>query len=269
MSMLVRPALGPRLMAIAVTMILAIAACSGSSATPSPTNAPAATPASAEGTPATTAGTTPEATTAEATEARTDDGGQAGAGDLSGATANLSNITSYKFSMSMKGGSVGDLLGGQPMKGTVVIKPTKAVQMSFMGMEFVEIDGKTWVKMGDSWVSGDSGSSASMADSFAPEKMFGSTLSGTAVDGYRAAGDEQKNGTATVHYVADASMLNEYASLFGVDNATNWSAEVWIAKDGGYPVSMAVTASGGTEAFEMTFDITNVNDPGNEVETPA
>ena len=58
----------------------------------------------------------------------------------------------------------------------------------------------TWVKLGtDSTESTDS-STASLADSFSPEKMFGSTLSGSAAAGYKAVGEEQKNGVGAVHY---------------------------------------------------------------------
>ncbi len=266
MPVILRRPFGSTLVAASVIALL-IAGCSGSSATQAPAASSAAPAASsaesaAPATEAPAAATEAPATEAPATEAPA-------TGDLSGAAGNLANITSYKFTMTMKGGSLGSMLGGQPMTGTVTLKPQKAAQMSFMGMEVVEIEGKTWVKLGDTWMSGDADSSASMADSFAPEKMFGSTLSDAAVEGYAPVGDEQKNGVNATHYRADASLLNEYSSLFGVEGNATWAADVWIAKDGGYPVSMKVSATGGTEAFEMTFDITNINDPANKVEQPA
>jgi hypothetical protein len=54
-----------------------------------------------------------------------------------------------------------------------------------------------------------------------------------------------------------------------VDGAATWSADVWVAKDGGYPVCMSIIASGGSERFEMTYDVTDVNNPSNKVEQPA
>lgn len=47
------------------------------------------------------------------------------------------------------------------------------------------------------------------------------------------------------------------------------SADVWVAKGGGYPVSMSVQAAGGSENFEMSFDITDINNPSNKVESPV
>ena len=49
-----------------------------------------------------------------------------------------------------------------------------------------------------------------------------------------------------------------------------WSADIWIAKDGGYPVSIAIvaTAKDGTIPYETTFDLTNINDAANKVTAP-
>ena len=70
--------------------------------------------------------------------------------------------------------------------------------------------------------------------------------------------------------VATTAALAEYGSTLGVTVAT-WSADVWIATDGGYPVSMDIlaTASDNSVAYEIKFDITNVNDPANKVTAPT
>ena len=56
----------------------------------------------------------------------------------------------------------------------------------------------------------------------------------------------------------------------GVAGAS-WTSDIWIASDGGYPVSFSVigTASDQTLAYEVAFDISNVNDPGNKVTVPT
>ncbi len=84
---------------------------------------------------------------------------------------------------------------------------------------------------------------------------------------YKAVGEEQHNGMATVHYQADASIMSTYGSMLGVTGGT-WSADVWLAKDGGYPVGVSIKSTGGSATFEMTLDITNINDPANKVEAP-
>ena len=83
------------------------------------------------------------------------------------------------------------MLGTEPITGTVTTNP-KAAQMSMMGIEMIEVNGKTWIKMGTDWTESTDDSTSSLADSFAPEKMFGSTLSGAPP---RAAlGEKKKNG---------------------------------------------------------------------------
>ncbi len=227
---------------------LVAGACGGSSSTPAPTgtSAPVATP-----------------TQAAAQSQGTGSGGNV----LTGAVSKLSDITSYKFTMTMKGGTYGSLIGDTPITGTVIVSPQKAAEMTFMGMDIIEIGGKTYVNLGGAWTESTDSSQASMADNFAPEKMFGSYITDQTASGYNLVGEEQKNGVATMHFSADASVMNEYSSLLGVEGGT-WSADVWIAKTGGYPVSVKVLNTGGSSAFEFSMDITNVNDPANKVVAP-
>jgi hypothetical protein len=257
-------AVAPGKLALAVAALLAVAACGGSAAAPT-------TPPSTGGVAATAAPVPTGAPAAPATVAATIEVTQpptGGTGDLGDAAANLSNISSFKFTIKMSGGTFGSLLGTEPITGTVTTNP-KAAQMSLMGMEIIEVGGKSWVKFGDTWTAGTDDNTTSLADSFAPEKMFGSILSGSVASGYHAVGDEQKNGLSAVHYQADADAIADYAELFGVEGNASWSSDVWIAKDGGYPVSMSVIATGGTAAFEMSFDISNINDPSIKIESPA
>ena len=252
--MSIRRSVVPMPLTLAIAAALAVGACGGSApATQAPGGAAASTASAAS------ASAQPSA---EASQAPAGD-----AGGLSGAAARLSSINSYKFKMTLSGGSFGTMLGTEPITGTVTTNP-KAAQMSMMGIQMIEANGKTWIKMGTDWTESTDDSTSSLADSFAPEKMFGSTLSGSAAQGYKAAGEEQKNGIAAVHYKADANQLGEYGSLFGVEGAT-WSADVWVAKGGGYPVSMSVQATGGSEKFQMSFDITDINNPSNTVESPV
>ncbi len=107
-----------------------------------------------------------------------------------------------------------------------------------------------------------------MIDNLSPAKMFGSYFDSSMAAGYKASGDEQKNGVATVHYVADASIMADYSDLLGVTGGT-WTAEVWIAKSGGYPVSTKIECTGGSSEFLLQLDVTNVNDPANSVKAPS
>lgn len=264
--MSIRRSVVPMPFTLAIAAALALAACGGSApATQVPGGAaPSTAPAASSA--ATSAAQPSSEVSQPSAEASQPPAGDTGG--LTGAAARLSSIGSYKFKMTLKGGSFGTMLGAEPITGTVTMNP-KAAKMSMMGIEMIEANGKSWIKMGTDWTESTDDSTSSLADSFAPEKMFGSTLSGAAAESYKAVGEEQKNGVAAVHYTADASELGDYASLFGIEGNATWSADVWVAKGGGYPVSMSVQATGGSEKFEMTFDITDINNPSNKVESPV
>ena len=65
------------------------------------------------------------------------------------------------------------------------------------------------------------------------------------------------------------SALAELGSVSGVRGAT-WSADLWISKEGGYPVSIAIlaTAKDGTIPYQTTFDLSNINEASNKVTAP-
>jgi hypothetical protein len=240
--------------ALALGVVVAFGGCSSSSSTPA-----------SNGNRATSA---PDRTQAsEATPA-------SNSGGLSDAASAFSNITSFQFSITMQGGTYGSMLGDAPISGTIVLSPEKASDITIMGMEIREVGGKSYVNMGATWVEsqGDS-STTSMADDFAPDKLFGSYMAGDLASDYTLAGEEQKNGVNTLHYTASTDALTAYGSMMGVEGGT-WTADVWIAKDGGYPVSMKIEATGGTdddgnpETFLFAMDITHVNDPANVITAP-
>jgi hypothetical protein len=109
-----------------------------------------------------------------------------------------------------------------------------------------------------------------MADSFAPSAMFSSMIDPSTVSGFTKVGTEQKNGVAADHYRASQAVLSDLGSELDVQGAT-WTADVWIATNGGYPVGMAIigTAADKSIAYEIVFNITNVNDPANKVTAPT
>jgi hypothetical protein len=254
-----------RLLLVTAALALVAAACSSgtSSAAPAGTNGSATTNAPA------------------GTGAAANNGGAGG--DLTGAAGKFSSIKSYKFSMTLAGGTFGSmtaLLGGGAnasagaaftVSGTVVSQPAKASDITMAGFHIIEVGGFDYMDLGlggftKTAVSG----STSMADSFSPSTMFSSSMTGSAADGYSKVGSETKNGVDTDHFQASSAALAQYGSVLGVAGAT-WSSDVWIAKDGGYPVSMAIIAKAAdnTVAYEILFDITNINDPANAVTAPT
>jgi hypothetical protein len=157
------------------------------------------------------------------------------------------------------------------MTGTIVEKPTAAADITMAGFHIIEVGGTDYLDMGGSgsFISYPA-TGTSMADSFAPSTMFSSMMDPSTLGGFTKVGTEQKNGVTADHYQASQAALAELGSAADV-TAAAWSADIWIATNGGYPVSMAIigTAADKSTAYEILFDITNVNDPANVVTAPT
>jgi hypothetical protein len=252
---------GRRLLLVLATLALATAACSSSTGTTAPGGGGNATP--------------------NAPAATDQPGGNGGGSGLGSATGAFANMSSYKFKMTLAGGTFGSMLsmlggagasgsGALTVSGTVVTKPDVASDIEMSGFHIIEIGGFDYIDLGMGGYTKSAATGSSMADGFSPEKMFSSAISASSADGYTKVGSESKNGVDTDHYQASTAALAQYGSVLGVAGAT-WSSDVWIAKDGGYPVSMAMiaTATDKSVAYEILFDLTNVNDPANKVTAPT
>jgi hypothetical protein len=209
-------------------------------------------------------------------------GGNGGGSGLSGAASAFSAIESYKFSMTLAGGDLGStlsMLGGPSASGnapftyngTVTVKPEKAADISMAGFHIIEIGGYDYLDIGGtgSFVK-TAVEGTGMTDSLSPIQMFQNVVDPSVISGYNEVGSETKNGVASDHYQASASALAAYGMMLNVTGAT-WTADVWIAQTGGYPVSMSILAkaSDNSIVYEIQFDITNINDPANKVTAPT
>jgi hypothetical protein len=210
--------------------------------------------------------------------AGTDNAANGNGSGLTGANAAFGAINSYKFSMTLAGGTWGSLLSGlgggassggaMTVAGTVTVKPESTSDVTMAGMHIITVGGYNYTDIGmGSFIKAKS-SGSSIADSFSPSKMFSNYLPGSGDAGYSKVATESKNGVDCDHFAAAESALTGFSSLAA--NAT-WTQDIWIAKTGGYPVSMALVgkSSDGKVAFEILFDITNVNDPANTVTAPT
>jgi hypothetical protein len=203
-------------------------------------------------------------------------GGNGGNGATSlgqGLSANLDTLTSYKFTETMGGSSSG--VGVSPgdsgsfqITGTVVNTPTKSISVQEFGVSFITVGDQSWTSYdGNTWMQTDSGIS-SLSD-LLPTDLYGTWFDDNS-SGFTVAGEENKNGVDCIHYKGNSS-LSAGLSAFGV--SANFQADLWVAKDGNYPVSGVYGffgSSGGQSAsYGYSFDITNVNDPSNTVTAPT
>ena len=242
------------LLVLTAIMAIALAACSSSGSTTAP------------------GGNNPPATNAGG-------GGGGGGGGLSGAEAAFANMTSYKFNLTIAGGPYSGMLSmlgsatgtGNAVitvSGTVIVKPEKASDVMLAGMHTITVGGFDYTDLGTGQFAKSPSSGTSTADSFSPSSMFSSAGS---MSDYSKVGSENKNGVDTDHYQANPSAFTRMGTSLDVPATAAWTGDIWIATNGGYPVSSAIFAktSDGAVAFQMTFDITNINDSSLKVTAPA
>ena len=266
-----------RTLSVPVVMLiaaLALVACGGGAA-PAASSAPGATQAAGStAAPAQTSG-------GGATEAPA--ASPAGGGiNIGGAAASLENLDNYSFKIEMKaeGGSEFMLVpagGSLVMKGDVILKPTQAVDVTMTtgdgstttAIGYRIIGDTAYINLGgDSWMAAPADDAEKAVDAFKPEQMLGSFSS---LEGLSKVGEEDKNGIPSDHYSSTSDP--GIGDMFGLPGAT-WTSDVWVAKDGGYVVSAAITATGKSASgeqgtFVMSVDVTGANDPNLVIEAPT
>lgn len=262
-----------RATAAAILMATVIAACGSSASTPAP-GGPTTGPVTSVPASVAAAARTPAASATPAAVARTADP------ILANALAQLNALTSYQFKFTLKGGSYASSVGTGGVVGTVVNKPSFAVQFTYVDSTIIEIQGKNWTKNGSAWDLSPYPNNPTTYDSYGPAILLSHYFSASSAAYYTPAGDETVNGVPATHYKADPTSLSYMMNYWGVTAASGQlapTADIWIAKSGGYPVRWKVAApnvkvvpgSGGATAFEFLVDITKANDPGNVIHVPA
>jgi hypothetical protein len=253
---------GRGLLVLLAVMAIALAACgsSGGGKTSGATQGPGQS----------------QATESQATES------QATGGDISGAAGALENISSYKFNMVLAGDYWGSMLsslsalggngtgGTYTMSGTIISKPAKAADITILGIRMIEVEGVTYMDLsGTGTYLSMPSSGESLADSFSPASLLGGMMGSFSGTGFNKVGTEQKNGVTADHYSGTQAAVTELDQMTNLAGAT-WQIDMWIAQDGGYPVSLNIVGTtDGQVGFQMTLDVTNINDPANKVTKPT
>jgi hypothetical protein len=193
---------------------------------------------------------------------------------ISGLSSNLDTLTSYQFSETIAGSSSGSAAspgssGSYAISGTVINKPTKAVEINNLGVWFIDIAGQEWTSAdGNAWtgpVAGDANVTGLL-----PATDYATWFDANS-SGFNLVGTESKNGVSCNHYRGNTSLSGLYSGISGV--SANFQADLWVAADGNYPVSgvygYSASANGQSGSFGFSFDITHINDPANAVNPPA
>jgi hypothetical protein len=261
----------PRLLSLAAIAVLAVAACGGSTASSSPSEAPAASEAPA---PASEA----PASVAPPSEAPAS---QATGPDVGAAAQALNDVQKYALDLTVSGlmqeaeGASGITMSG------VVDRESDAYQFEMSGVagfealggsaiSFILIGDDAWISTGnDTFIPTPGGASmfSQFTEGLAPQTLMG-MVPASALQGMTAVGAEEKNGVATTHYRVTGADSPQVAEGLGADS----TIDVWIADEGGYMVAMVLDGTmdvrGTATPIQLSMDISRINDASIAIEAP-
>ena len=197
--------------------------------------------------------------------------GSAGLSPLGGASlapgllAGLDQLDSYQFSWTLSASTV------PWVSGTIINKGLKSYRISDpTSVQFVVVGNRAWTSIdaGKTWATTDL-LNVDLTN-LTINTGYATWFDQNALS-FKMAGEESKNGIQCVRYDGDSSLVGLYSSVDG--GSSQLTAEVWIAKDGNYPVSgiFGYSGSQGSKSgpFGFSFDVTHVNEPANSVAAPT
>jgi hypothetical protein len=188
-----------------------------------------------------------------------------------GLASGLASLTSYRFSESnvpAPGAGPASSSASYALTGTVVNSPVIAIWIKEVGAQFKVIGSDAWTSVdGTNWAAADSGD-LSLADLLPASEYV--TWFDAKASYFAAVGEEVKNSIPCIHYQGSSALGSIYVGTS--DGPSPFRADIWIAKDGNYPVSgvfgYAAAATGSASSWGFAFDITDVNSAANSVAMP-
>lgn len=169
------------------------------------------------------------------------------------------------------------LFSDMRIQGAFTAPDRSQVVLDFEGeeLEWRSIGDQTWVRFGDKWEEQEPSSGDEL---LTPEVIcqdivldIASSLSGAAVE------DATINGIDAYHYSVDSEDLRNLPPLLAVANPgdlpDDLSFDVWLAKEGLWPVQLSFNASdtddsGQTVELSLDMQVRDINDPGILIEAP-
>jgi hypothetical protein len=244
------------LAALFATIVVTVAACGGSSATPTPTPAGEPTPPPAgEATPPPAGEATP---TPEPTPAGEATPGAIPTFDLGALTGGIPGVDSYRTSFSVD--------GVEKYQSVVVTKPvlSRAITLlvdGLVGTRYIAIGADTWKADGadGAFEVVPAAVAGQLLLAFDPAIMLGAWASVPWGQVAADKGVESKNGVEARHLQIDPT-------TFAVGMPAGSSIDIWVA-EAGYLVAWEMT---GFEAdADVSIQVSGVNDPANKVDRPS
>jgi hypothetical protein len=251
------------LFALSVSALLA--ACGSSSATTAPAAAATGggTPASAG--PASQPSAAPSVPAASAAPSGV---ALPSVGDLSNSATALSNVSSYKVSITTTGGS-------NPGTDTIVVvrKPAFAESMTAIAgghtTRIVVVGAAVWIDEGTgTFVKNAIPASAlaAMTSAFDPGTFLARVNKSTPLSALQTIGVETKNGVQAIHLRVDHSTALPAGQPTIPPGGT---VDLWVGTDGNYLVALEVNGMASAGATSVKVEVTNINDPSLSVSPPS
>jgi hypothetical protein len=258
----------PVLLVLGITVLLA--ACGSSSATTAPAAAAASAGASASAGVPSQPSTAPSVpATSAAPSAASSSAPLPSVGDLSNSASALSNVSSYKVSITTTGGT-------NPGTETIVVvrKPALAESMTAITggktTRIVVVGAAVWIDEGTgTFVKNAIPASAlaAMTSAFDPGTFLARANKSMPLSALQTIGVETKNGVQAIHVRADHSTA---VSAGQPTIPPGGTVDLWVATDGNFLVALEVngmaTAGGPTS---VKLEVTNINDPSLSVSAPS
>ncbi len=256
----------PPALAFAVGITVILAACGGSSATKAPAAAGTSAVAPASAAALSQSSAAPPVPTASAAASVVP---LPSVGDVSNAANALSNVSSYKVSITTTGGT-------NPGTESIVVVRKPALAESFTATSagkttrIVVVGSDVWIDEGTGTFVKNAIPAAAvsaMTSAFDPGTFLARAKAGAPLSALQTIGVETKNGVQAIHLRADHSTVIPAGEPTIPPGAT---IDIWVSTDGNYLVALEMNGMlSATGLTSVKLEITNINDPSLSVSAPS
>ncbi len=138
-------------------------------------------------------------------------------------------------------------------------------------LEFRTIGDKSWVRMGGAWQDGKSSDTGLLTPMVICQQVISEIAA--SLDG--GGSDRQTtNGIETDHYHLDQTGLQQLPSVLGARLPEKYAFDLWLARDGRWPVQLQIDSSDVNErgepvGFQLSMGVRDIGDKGISVERPV
>jgi len=232
------------------------------------------------------------ATVEDEETAATDEAADQGETSTTKPAAAFAELESYRYSIKLSLEGAAGVEGGEALglqgalafnvEGAFVAPDRNHVKVSGnlggleLNEETIAVGSQSWVRSDGDWAEGEASFSTS---DFSPASFL-EDFDASDISAVKPT-KETVNGVRSLRYKIsreDIETIGQLGALFGGDGGLsdlpeNFDISLWLAEDGKWPVRLVMSASGVVEgndmSFEMSMDVTDVNDKDIEIEPPT